>query len=99
MLFFMRSHCAPQVQVHAALGALVRDNGQDYQRAFLEGEGVLGLLQPGQAPKAKQLLGLANKDKAHAATRAGDRTLQARPARLGCAGCAGRCARTHQCQK
>jgi hypothetical protein len=58
------------------VGALLRDNGQDHQRAFLDGEGIMGLLQPGQAPKAKALLGLANKDKAHAATRAGDRALQ-----------------------
>jgi hypothetical protein len=63
------------LQVHAAVGALLRDNGQDHQRAFLDGEGILGLLQPGQAPTVKSLLGLANKDKAHAATRAGDRAL------------------------
>ncbi|NJR41358.1 MAG: hypothetical protein HC767_00595 [Akkermansiaceae bacterium] len=52
------------LQVHAALGALLRDNGQDHQRAFLDGEGIIGLLKPGaQQPKAKTLLGLANKDK------------------------------------
>lgn len=67
------------MQIHAALGALLRDNGQDHQRAFLDGEGIIGLLKPGaQQPKAKTLLGLTNKDKQHAATRAGDRALQVR---------------------
>lgn len=67
------------MQIHAALGALLRDNGQDHQRAFLDGEGIIGLLKPGaQQQKAKTLLGLANKDKQHAATRAGDRALQVR---------------------
>ena len=67
------------LQVHAAMGALLRDNGQDHQRAFLDGEGIIGLLKPGaQQPKAKTLLGLTNKDKQHAATRAGDRALQVR---------------------
>jgi hypothetical protein len=70
------------MQVHAAVGALLRDNGQDHQRAFLDGEGILGLLEPGQVPKAKALLGLANKDKAHAAARAGDRALQVRAQQL-----------------
>lgn len=69
------------LQVHAAMGALLRDNGQDHQRAFLDGEGIIGLLKPGaQQPKAKSLLGLTNKDKQHAATRAGDRALQVRDA-------------------
>jgi hypothetical protein len=69
-----------QLQIHAALGALLRDNGQDHQRAFLDGEGIIGLLKPGaqQQQKAKALLGLSNKDKQHAATRAGDRALQVR---------------------
>ena len=64
--------------MHAAVGALLRDNGQDHQKAFLDGETIIGALKPGaQAqPKAKTILGLANKDKQHAATRAGDRVLQ-----------------------
>lgn len=65
--------------MYSSLGAILRDNGHDFQAAYLEGEGVMTQLTGTQAKVASLLspLGVGRKSAREASNRASDRYFQA----------------------